>query len=199
MYRNRVTVMAGSSGSGGVRRPRGLRPLPARVHAAIAAAVCVLATSASTTPHPFRLSIADAAVSGSAMEISIRFFWDDLQFAVMERTSDMDFRLDRTEEVDGVVEQYVNDMLNIQVEGAVLQGTLVERGVQEARNPDEVMWWYRLNYSLDPSVDRIDVTNRLLFNMFEDQRNIVNITTRRGRERTYYFSWDEDNVTIPVR
>ncbi len=132
------------------------------------------------------------------MEVSIRFFWDDLQFAVMEQTSDMDFRLDETDEVDTVVEQYVNDMLNFQVEETLLQGELVERGIQEARNPDEVMWWYRLVYSLDPSIDRIHVTNRLLFNMFEDQRNIVNIKTRRGRERTYYFSWDEDNVTIPV-
>ena len=132
------------------------------------------------------------------MEVSIRFFWDDLQFAVMEQTSDMDFRLDETDEVDAVVEQYVNDMLNFQVEETLLQGELVERGIQEARNPDEVMWWYRLEYSLDPSIDRIHVTNRLLFNMFEDQRNIVNIKTRRGRERTYYFSWDEDNVTIPV-
>lgn len=132
------------------------------------------------------------------MEVSIRFFWDDLQFAVMEQTSDMDFRLDETDEVDTVVEQYVNDMLNFQVEETLLQGELVERGIQEARNPDEVMWWYRLEYSLDPSIDRIHVTNRLLFNMFEDQRNIVNIKTRRGRERTYYFSWDEDNVTIPV-
>ncbi len=132
------------------------------------------------------------------MEVSIRFFWDDLQFAVMEQTSDMDFRLDETDEVDTVVEQYVNDMLNFQVEETLLQGELVERGIQEARNPDEVMWWYRLEYSVDPSIDRIHVTNRLLFNMFEDQRNIVNIKTRRGRERTYYFSWDEDNVTIPV-
>ena len=132
------------------------------------------------------------------MEVSIRFFWDDLQFAVMEQTSDMDFRLDETDEVDTVVEQYVNDMLNFQAEETLLQGELVERGIQEARNPDEVMWWYRLEYSLDPSIDRIHVTNRLLFNMFEDQRNIVNIKTRRGRERTYYFSWDEDNVTIPV-
>ncbi len=132
------------------------------------------------------------------MEVSIRFFWDDLQFAVMEQTSDMDFRLDETDEVDAVVEQYVNDMLNFQVEETLLQGELVERGIQEARNPDEVMWWYRLEYSVDPSIERIHVTNRLLFNMFEDQRNIVNIKTRRGRERTYYFSWDEDNVTIPV-
>ena len=199
MYRNRVTVEAGGGRAlCGVRHPRRLRARTVGARAAIAAALCALATSASAPPHPFRLTIADAGVSGSTIEVSIRFFWDDLQFAVMEQTSDMDFRLDETDEVDTVVEQYVNDMLNFQVEETLLQGELVERGIQEARNPDEVMWWYRLEYPLDPSIERIHVTNRLLFNMFEDQRNIVNIKTRRGRERTYYFSWDEDNVTIPV-
>jgi len=163
-----------------------------------AAVICVLATSASSPLHPFRLSVADALVDGATLEVSIRFFWDDLQFAVMEHTSDMEFRLAETEEVDAVVQQYVNDMFSLDAEGSLLQGTLVERGIQEARNPDEVMWWYRFEYPLVPSIDRIHVTNRLLFNMFEDQRNLVNMKTRRGRERTYYFTWDEDNVTIPV-
>ena len=174
-----------------------MRARRAGVVPALAAAICALAAGA-LAPHPFRLSVADAAASGSTIDVRIRFFWDDLQFAVMERTSDMEFRLAETDEVDAVVLQYINDMLGVRADGTLLPGTLIERGVQEARNPDEVMWWYRLEYSLDPSIDRIHVTNRLLFNMFEDQRNLVHMTTRQGRERTYYFGWDEDNVTIPV-
>lgn len=183
---------------GGAGRRGELPPRRARGPGTIAAAICLLAVSAASPPHPFRLSVADAVVDGSTLDVNIRFFWDDLQFAVMEHTSDMEFRLAEDEEVDAVVAQYVNDMFNLQAEGAVLQGTLVERGIQEARNPDEVMWWYRFEYPLVPATDRIHVTNRLLFNMFEDQRNLVNMKTRRGRERTYYFTWDEDNVTVPV-
>ena len=37
------------------------------------------------------------------MEVRIRFFWDDLQIAVMESESDMEFRLAETPEVDAVV------------------------------------------------------------------------------------------------
>lgn len=181
---------AGRRGEPSARRARAPRT--------IAAAICLLAVSAASPPHPFRLSVADAVVDGSTLDVSIRFFWDDLQFAVMEHTSDMEFRLVEGEEADAVVAQYVNDMFNLQAEGTVLQGTLVERGIQEARNPDEVMWWYRFEYPLVPAADRIHVTNRLLFNMFEDQRNLVNMKTRRGRERTYYFTWDKDNVTVPV-
>ena len=199
MYRNRVMGMLGQDGElRGARRAGGMRPTRARVVRTIAAAICVLAITASSPPHPFRLSVADAAVSGSTLDVSIRFFWDDLQFAVMEHTSDMEFRLVENEEVDAVVAQYVNDMFNLHTDGTVLRGTLVERGIQEARNPDEVMWWYRFEYPLVPAIERIHVTNRLLFNMFEDQRNLVNMKTRRGRERTYYFTWDEDNATIPV-
>ena len=162
----------------------------------LAAVVCVLVSSASASPHLFRLSVADVAVTGPVLDVRIRFFWDDLQFAVMESTSDMEFRLAETDEVDMVVQQYINDMLTIEAAGGVLQGTVVERGIEDARNPDEVMWWYRLEYPLDPSVDRVHIRNRVLFNMFEDQRNLVHLKTRSGRERTYYFSWDEDNVTI---
>lgn len=163
---------------------------------AAAVCACALISSAWATPHPFRLSVAEMAVTGPALDVRIRFFWDDLQFAVMERTSDMEFQLAETAEVDVVLQQYINDMLAIDAGGDILRGTVVERGIQDARNPDEVMWWYRLEYPLNPSVDRVHVRNRVLFNMFEDQRNLVHLKTRSGRERTYYFSWDEDNVTI---
>jgi len=158
--------------------------------------LCAVASSALVPSHPFRLSVADVGVGDSVLDVRIRFFWDDLQLAVMESTSDMEFELAETREVDEVVEQYINDMLTIDADGTLLQGTVLERGIQDARNPDEVMWWYRLEYPLDPSVDRIHVRNRVLFNMFEDQRNLVHLRTRSGRERTYYFSWDEDNVTL---
>ena len=165
------------------------------------AALCVLAAGAwrgPDSPHPFRLSVADVAVTDSGLEVRIRFFWDDLQLAVMERNSNMDFQLTENEAADRIVEEYINGMLAVEAEGAALQGTLKGRGVEEAARLDEVMWWYRLEYPLASSVERIHIRNRLLFNMFEDQRNIVHLKTRRGRERAYYFTWDEDNITVPI-
>ncbi len=168
---------------------------------AVLTAACVLTTGAVTapaTPHPFRLSVADVGVSETRLQARIRFFWDDLQFAVMEHTSDMDFRLAETEEVDRVVETYINDMLVLEAGDSVVHGGVTARGVEDAARIDEIMWWYRLDYALPPSAERLRIRNRLLFNMFEDQRNIVNLKTRSGRERTYSFSWNEDDVTIPI-
>ena len=193
MYRNRVAGTARIGRGPCPDRRAGRTPRPRR---ALAALLCAVASSALLPSHPFRLSVADVGVGDSVLDVRIRFFWDDLQLAVMENTSDMEFELTETREVDEVVEQYINDMLTIDADGTLLQGTVLERGIQDARNPDEVMWWYRLEYPLDPSVDRIHVRNRVLFNMFEDQRNLVHLRTRSGRERTYYFSWDEDNVTL---
>lgn len=168
---------------------------------AVLAAACVLtagAVAAPATPHPFRLSVTDAGVSESGLQARIRFFWDDLQLAVMEHSSDMEFELAENEEVDSIIQAYINDMLAIEAGGAVLRGEVTARGVEDAARIDEVMWWYRLKYALPPSAERIRIRNRLLFNVFEDQLNIVNLKTRSGRERTYRFSWDEDNVTIPL-
>ncbi len=177
MYRNRVAATGGR---------------------ALAALLCAFVSSgwAPPPPHPFRLSVADVGVGDATLDVRIRFFWDDLQFAVMEHTSDMAFELAESAQVDATVERYINDMLVVEAGGAVIAGTVLERGIQDARNPDEVMWWYRLEYPLDASVDRVRMRNRVLFNMFEDQRNLVHLKTRRGRERTYYFGLDEDSVTL---
>lgn len=185
MYRNRLVLA--------------VRVRPARN--AVLAAACVLSTGAVTapaTPHPFRLSVADVGVTETGLQARIRFFWDDLQYAVMERTSNMEFQLAENEEVDAIIETYINDMLVLEAGETALRGEVTARGVEDAARIDEVMWWYRLEYSLPSSAERVGMRNRLLFNMFEDQRNIVNLKTRSGRERTYYFSWDEDNITIPI-
>ncbi len=171
------------------------------LRSAAVAAICVSATGAVSGPdsvHPFRLTVTDAGVFQSAIEARIRFFWDDLQIAVMEHASDMEFVLAETEEVDAIVEAYINEMLVMEAAEAVIQGKVTARGVEDAVRIDEVMWWYQLEYTLPEGVERVGIRNRLLFNVFEDQRNIVNLKTRSGRERTYYFSWDEDNVTVPV-
>ncbi len=171
------------------------------IRCAAVVAICVSATGAgggSDPLHPFRLTVTDAGVFQSTIEARIRFFWDDLQFAVMEHTSNMEFELAETEEVDAVIEAYINEMLVVEAGETVVQGKVTARGIEDAVRIDEVMWWYRLQYTLPPGTERIGIRNRLLFNMFEDQRNLVNLKTRSGSERTYYFSWDEDNITVPV-
>ncbi len=158
--------------------------------------VLLSALGGAVSPHPFRLSVADAVVGEESLELRIRFFWDDLQFALMEHTSDMEFRLEEDAAVDAAVERYINEMLTIEAGERVLRGRVVARGVEGARNPDEVMWWYALEYPLDPGAERLRVRNRLLFNMFEDQRNLLHLRTRGGRERSWYFTWDEDNAIV---
>ncbi len=204
-YELRETGLAPSTVVG--MYPNRIVPVPLVIRATLLACSLPLFIGARSAPdpadrglpaHPFRLSVADVGVTASTLEVRIRFFWDDLQFAVMESTSDMAFELAQDDEVDKTVEQYINDMLVFEAGGAPVQGVLVERGVEEAPRLDEVMWWYRLEYRLPASVERIHIRNRLLFNMFEDQRNLVNLKTRSGRERTYYFTWDEDGISVPV-
>lgn len=150
-------------------------------------------------PHNVRLSVATLETDAGALYVEVRFFWDDLQISIMERTSNMEFELAETPEVDRTVEQYINDMLTLEIDGEPLQGRVTARGIQDAPRADEVMWWYRLEYPLSGAPERVYVKNRLLFNMFEDQRNILHVTTRSGRERAYYFSWAEEDVTVPLR
>ena len=160
--------------------------------------VAPAAEADATARHPFRLSVADAKVEGDMLRMRIRFFWDDLQLAVMEHTSDMAFRLEKTPRVDSIVLGYIDQMLAIEVGGKPLIGTLAGRGVDEATLIDEVMWWYSLDYRLPAGTERIAIRNRLLFNMFEDQRNVVHLKTRDGSERAYAFGWNKDRAAAAL-
>ena len=187
-----TTANAGGPETGGDVAARRSRRGGVRV-AVLAALLCLAAADGS---HPFRLSVADAGTTGPVLHARIRFFWDDLQLAVMEHTSDTDFRLAETPEVDAIIEGYINDMLELTAGDAVLRGKVTARGIDVADVMDEIMWWYRMEYPVDESVERVHVRNRLLFNVFEDQRNLLHLKTRRGRERAYSFGLGDDNVTI---
>lgn len=170
---------------------------PGRVAFAVLCA-CVAVVAAAAPSHPFRLSVADMRVTDGGLSAEIRFFWDDLQFAVMEHSSDMEFVLAESPEVDSTVEGYINELLLLRVGEAPLRGRVEARGIEDAEIIDEIMWWYRLEYALPAGAERLEVQNRLLFNLFEDQRNIVNLRTLGGRERTYDFSWGRESVSIPL-
>ena len=152
--------------------------------------------AADAGAHPFRLSVADAGMTGGVLHARVRFFWDDLQLAVAQHTSDEDFELAETEEVDATIERYINEWLVLTSGDDVLPGRVTARGIDHASVIDEVMWWYRMEYVVEESVERVHIRNRLLFNVFDDQRNIVHLKTRRGRERAYYFNLGDDNVTM---
>ena len=137
-------------------------------------------------------------VADGGLSAEIRFFWDDLQFAVMEHSSDMEFALAESPEVDSTVEGYINELLLLRVGETPLRGRVSARGIEDAAIVDEIMWWYRLEYPLPVGAERVEVRNRLLFNLFEDQRNIVNFRTLEGRERTYDFSWGRESASIPL-
>ncbi len=176
------------------RRPSAVKRRRAGLRAGLLAAfLCVAAADGS---HPFRLSVADAGTTGPVLHARIRFFWDDLQLAIMEHTSNTEFKLAETPEVDSIIEGYINEMLVLAAGDAVLQGEVTARGIDEANIIDEVMWWYRLEYPVDESVERLHLRNRLLFNVFEDQRNLFHLKTRRGRERAWSFHQGDDEVTI---
>lgn len=155
-------------------------------------------TPAASASHPFRLSVADAEVAGDTLRARIRFFWDDLELAMMEHTSDMAFRLQETPRVDSIVFRYIDQMLAIEVGGQRLAATFQDRGIDDATLIDEVMWWYRLEYRLPTGAERIAIRNRLLFNLFEDQRNVVHLKTRSGRERAYAFGWSKDSAAASL-
>ncbi len=151
-------------------------------------------------PHNVRLTVADGGIEDETLYFKIRFFWDDLQLALMDHTSNMEFRLAETEAVDNVVLDYLRARFVVSVPGkGPLDGVIVQRGIQDAPRADEVMWWYRIEYEVPGSAEEARIQNRLLFNLFEDQRNIVHLVGRGGAEESYAFGWSLDEASLDLR
>lgn len=148
--------------------------------------------------HNIRVSIGTLDLGEDTLRFRVRVFWDDLELALMEHSSDMGFRLADEEAVHAQIGAYINTMVELEIDEARVVGELTNHGIEEARRPDEVMWWYELSYTAPERMTRIKIRNRLLFNLFEDQRNILHVTMPNGSERAYYFSWDEDAIDFPV-
>ena len=122
--------------------------------------------------HDFHVSYARLAVEGSTAVVRIRLFKDDLGQALAAREG-RDLMVDISPEHDSLFTAYFNDSFVLRAEGETLSGRLVGSGEEVVGN--EPMWWYLLEFKASATIEKLFVSQRLLSELFEDQKNIVQI------------------------
>lgn len=137
--------------------------------------------------HDFHVSYGRMAVEGKVAVSRIRFFKDDLEAALRRFHGEPEFRLEANPRADSLFLAYLSERFVLQQEGVPLRGRISSSGEEE--NGRETMWWYVTQYESEQEIRSLRVEYTLLFDLFDDQKNIFKVMHYPSEEvQSFYYA-----------
>lgn len=154
------------------------------------------AGGAAPAPHDLHIAYADLAVEGDVVAGRIRLFRDDLERALGPLVGASALALTPGPEADALVLRYVAAHLRVaDAGGGPLEPELIASGQDELDR--EPVWWVVVQYRATAPISELRVSNTLLFELFDDQRNIMKfVRFPDRREKTFYFAPGESEHVV---
>ena len=147
--------------------------------------------------HDFHLSKAEVHYNeqNQSLEISLHIFVDDLELAMIELGMENPNFSTSYEHVkaDSLLAAYLADHFSVTVDGHRVNFTFLGKEDGE----DLTAIWCYLEGKNIPSPKRIRVQNRLLLDLFDDQKNIVAFTSATKNE-FILFDHKKQEITIKL-
>ena len=144
--------------------------------------------------HEVHASYGRLTVETAMVTIRIRMFQDDLSRALARHAKRDTVDLRARPFADSVAGGYLNQTLLLAADGSALRGTIVSAGAEQE------MWWYLIQYPVSQPLARLSIANRVMFELFGDQQNLLKVVAASGDETALYFVPGEPGpVTITVR
>ncbi len=145
--------------------------------------------------HKFHVTYGRLAVEDTQAVLRIRFFHDDLEAALRAYAKDAGFRLAAAPRSDSVYTRYFNDKFVLRQDGRALQGRIVSSG--EDMDGREKVWWYVMQFDAPAPLRRFTIRDRLLFEAFDDQKNIFKVMHFPGEQtQSFYFVAGSEQADI---
>lgn len=123
--------------------------------------------------HPFYLSVTEINydTKQSDLQISVRIFTDDLENTLRNSSSTKIDLLnkDKYQEMSKLVNQYVHSKFNIKIDGK----EIIYKWLGYERDEDAI--WIYFESSKLPKPSKIEVDNKLLYELYDEQMNIVKV------------------------
>lgn len=127
--------------------------------------------------HPFYVSICeiDYKSETKSLEISLRLFTDDLEITLQDWGSKKPYlgELNEIEGADSLLKKYISQALSIEIDDKKQRLNYLGKEVEQ-----ELTWIY-LEADNIPDFDKIAISNRLLFQSFPNQTNLVHVKHRQ--------------------
>lgn len=157
--------------------------------------VLALGSAGPERPHPLHLSTTAIAIDDDAVHLRVRMFKNDLEAALAAANGLDSLALAASPAHDAMFLAYFSERFELRFDGTDGVPELTSSGEDlETPRGDERIWWVQLRYAAPGGVREIGVRARLLYERFEDQRNIVRVLhTVTGRQRTLYFAAPDDD------
>ncbi|MDH3652227.1 MAG: hypothetical protein OEQ53_21240 [Saprospiraceae bacterium] len=129
-----------------------------------------------------------------SLEVSVHIFTDDLENAIaLTRTSPLHLETSQeVEDADLHITQYIKDRFVILVDSQHAELKFVGR---EPSNDLLAIWCYFETMDITPP-DELIIENKLLLDLFDDQKNLMNIT---GPGLQKYFLFDKKEVKTTIK
>ena len=145
--------------------------------------------------HDLHATYGNLGVDGSIAILQLRVFKDDLEEA-LQRFHDLDsFQLEVSPEADALFLRYMLEHFALEVDGQLLEGRIVGSGDDELDR--EPVWWYQLRFDAPGPIESARITNTILFEIFDDQRNVMRVVKfPEETRRAYYFAPGEETIEI---
>lgn len=138
--------------------------------------------------HDIHLSHTRMVVDGTKIRATIRLFQDDMELVLRRHTRRPDLTVLRRSALDSAFASYLREKVVLTSAGERLHGRILasEPDPQPADSP---MWVFNVELSAQRPIVALTVRFDLMFEQFDDQRNIV-IVVREGdaQRRSLYFA-----------
>jgi hypothetical protein len=147
----------------------------------------MLGTFSKAEAHPYHVSIAEVKFNPKtqALEIAIKVFTDDLEQTLSDAAKKT-VNLQQSPEVKSQLAAYLK--ITLQVENNVKQ--VLPQKFLGFETEDDAQWLY-LEIPVKPEqLKQLTFRNKVLFETFEDQINLMNITLN-GQKKTLLFKQND--------
>lgn len=134
--------------------------------------------------HPLHIAVSDLELNeeSKSLEITHKIFIDDFETSV-EKEFDVELKLDSSKEhpeAQSYIQQYIEKFFTLDLNGKETKANFVGYETDY-----EAIWIYQ-EIPKVKKVKEVTVWSRFLFNIFEDQRNIVHFDYLEGK-KSYLF------------
>lgn len=138
--------------------------------------------------HDIHLSHTRMVVDGATVQARIRVFRDDLETVLRRHSTRQELSIRDGSSQDSLFAAYFDATVALTSAGERLRARVIQSG----RDPDATdspMWWYLVELRAASPIHTLAVRYELMFEQFDDQRNIVSILKMPGEaRRSLYFA-----------
>ncbi|MCC6319039.1 MAG: hypothetical protein IT361_15270 [Gemmatimonadaceae bacterium] len=138
--------------------------------------------------HDIHLTHTRLVVEGRKITGRIRLFHDDTEAALQRSTGRRDLRITAADPQRAAFERYLDSTVALTAGGRRLPARVVAAGADPG-DGIAPMWWYDVEYLAPARVTRLGLRHAVMFDQFDNQRNIVSVLVRPGDRRfSLYFA-----------